>query len=205
MNSSNQQLLSSFLTHLRVDRGVASRTLFNYRLDLQRYFIYLEREKVDPLAVTRKDLMSYLWERKETDTAEASSLARYVASLRSFYRFLALEEKIARDPAALLTTPRKTERLPKALSVDEVERLITGVQGTEIPAVRLRAMIEVLYASGLRVGELTGLRQDHVDLRVGFVRVVGKGGKERIVPLGERARWAVQAWLDVRPPTAAFA
>jgi len=186
-----------------VDRGVASRTLLNYRLDIERFLSYTDKQRIDPLSANRKELTDYLWERKETDAAEPSSLARYVASLRAFYRFLVLEEKISKDPAALLTTPRKAERLPKALSIDEVSSLMTAVQGTDIPAVRLRAMLEVMYASGLRVSELTQLRRDQVDLRVGYVRVIGKGAKERIVPLGERARWAVQAWLDIRPETPA--
>jgi integrase/recombinase XerD len=167
-------LLDDFLTHLRVDRGVSSRTLVNYRLDMESYLAFMAENHLDPLTATRKELMAYLWERKDKDSSEPASLARYVASLRAFYRFLALEDKITRDPAALLTSPRKPERLPKALTVDEVSALITAVKGTKPASVRLRAMLEVMYGAGLRVSELTNLRRDQIDLRVGFVRVVGK-------------------------------
>lgn len=175
----------------------------NYRLDIERYLAHLDAATLDALTVSRKALMNYLWERKEKDNAGPASLARYVASLRAFYRYLMMEEKITRDPAALLTSPRKPERLPKSLTVAEVSALMTSVQGTHPAALRLRAMLEVMYASGLRVSELTGLRSDQIDLRVGFVRVVGKGSKERIVPLGKRASDAVEAWLHVRPETPA--
>src|SRR5204863_3652320 len=122
---------------------------------------------------------------------------------RAFYRFLVSEEIIVKDPAGLLQTPRKPERLPRYLSVDEVSRLITSVRGSDGRSVRLRAMLELMYAAGLRVSELTQLRLDQIDLKVGYVRVYGKGNKERVVPIGDRARLAVQGYLNHRPQTAA--
>jgi len=196
--NANALLLDVFLTHLRVDRGVSPRTLASYRLDIQAYLRTLEKAGLNPLKIQREQLTEYLWQKK-AEGREPTSVARYIATLRAFYRFLILEEKITRDPAALLSSPKKHERLPKSLSVEEVSALMTSVQGRKPASIRMRAMLEVMYAAGLRVGELTQLRMDNVDLKVGYVRVLGKGSKERIVPIGERARLAVQSWLDVRP------
>ncbi len=198
----SQELLEAFLQHLRVDRGVSSRTLVNYRIDLVHYLRYLVSISKEPLTVMREDLTAYLWHRKSSGV-QSSSLARYIASLRSFYRFLLAEESIPADPAALLQSPRKAERLPRYLTVEEVSRLMTGVGTSKDRQVRLRAMLELMYAAGLRVSELTGMRLDSLDLKVGCVRVLGKGGKERVVPIGERARLAVRGYLDVRPETPA--
>jgi integrase/recombinase XerD len=126
-----------------------------------------------------------------------------MASLRSFYRFLVAEEMILTDPSALLRSPRKVERLPRYLTVEEVSRLLTAVGSSTPRQVRLRAMLELMYAAGLRVSELTGVRLDSIDLKVGYVRVLGKGSKERVVPIGERARLAVGGYLDQRPETPA--
>ena len=200
--SASHELLEAFLQHLRVDRGVSRRTLINYRIDLVHFLKYLSKSSKDPLAITREDLTEYLWHRKSLGL-QPSSLGRYMATLRAFYRFLQAEEKIPADPSALLHGPRKAERLPRYLTVEEVSRLMTAVGTSKGRQIRLRAMLELMYAAGLRVSELTGVRLDAIDLRVGYVRVLGKGGKERVVPIGERARLAVQGYLDVRPETAA--
>jgi integrase/recombinase XerD len=202
LGAASQKLLDGFLQHLRVDRGVSPRTLINYRIDLVSYLRYLSSVSKDPLKVTREDITNYLWQRK-SGGVQASSVARYMASLRSFYRFLQAEESIGSDPSVLLRGPRKTERLPRYLSIDEISRLLTGVGASKDRQIRLRAMLELMYASGLRVSELTGVRLDSIDLKLGCVRVLGKGGKERVVPIGERARMAVQGYLDVRPETPA--
>ncbi len=202
MTGQSKELLSSFLRHLRVDRGVSPRTLINYRVDLVHYLQYLSQRSKDPLAVTREDLTEYLWHRKSSGV-QSSSIARYMASLRAFYRFMLAEENIASDPATLLRSPRKAERLPRYLSVEEVSRLLTTLGSSKGRQIRLRAMMELMYAAGLRVSELTGVRLDSVDLIFGYVRVLGKWGKERIVPIGERARMAIQGYLDLRPETAA--
>ena len=195
-------ILEAFLQHLRVDRGVSPRTLVNYRIDLLRYLQYLAQASKDPLSVTREDLTAYLWHRKSAGV-QAASIARYMASLRAFYRFLLADERLVADPATLLRSPRKAEKLPRYLTVGEVSRLITGAGATKAREIRLRAMLELMYAAGLRVSELTGVRLDSIDLKLGCVRVLGKGGKERVVPVGERARLAVQGYLHQRPPTPA--
>ena len=198
----SHELLEAFLQHLRVDRGVSPRTLINYRIDLVAYLSHLATVSKDLLTVTREDLTNYLWQRKSRG-AQPSSMARYIASLRAFYRFLLAEEHIPADPSALLRGPRKTERLPRYLTVEEVSRLLTGVGAANARQIRLRAMLELMYAAGLHVSALTGSRLDAIDLKLGCVRVLGKGGKERVVPIGERARLAIQGYLDTRPETPA--
>ncbi len=200
--NASQELLEAFLQHLRVDRGLSPRTLINYRIDLVHYLGHLAKSSKDPIKISRENLTEYLWERKSKGV-QPSSIARYMASLRSFYRFLLAEETIIGDPATLLRSPRKAERLPRYLTVEEVSRLLTAVGTSKARNIRLRAMLELMYAAGLRVSELTGVRLDSIDLKVGYVRVLGKGGKERIVPIGERARLAVQGYLDQRPETPA--
>jgi len=198
----SQDLLEAFLQHLRVDRGVSPRTLINYRIDLVHFLEYLAKSSKDPLKIAREDLTEYLWFRKSAGMQPAS-IGRYMATLRAFYRFLLVEEKTQMDPASLLHSPRKAERLPRYLTVEEISRLMLAAGSTKARQVRLRAMLELMYAAGLRVSELTGVRMDAIDLKVGYVRVFGKGGKERVVPIGERARLAVQGYLSQRPQTPA--
>jgi len=195
---SSQELLDSYLRFLRVERGLALRTLSSYRQDLESYLAHLQSKSINPLTVTRDELTDYLWSKKSKGE-QATSVARYIASLRSFYRFLLAEEKIKKDPAALLQTPRLPERLPRYLTIEEMTRLFAALQANRPAMTRLRAMLEVMYAAGLRVSELVGLTMDQLDLSVGYVRVRGKGGKERVVPIGSRARLAVEGYLRVRP------
>ena len=199
---SDSEVLESFLRHLRVERGVSPRTLISYKTDLRAYLLWLTERQKDPLHVTHEDLTDYLWSRK-SQGIQATSLARYIASLRSFYRFLLADGHLDKDPSAFLQTPRKPERLPRYLSVEEVSRLMSSIRGQRLPRVRLRAMLELMYATGLRVSELTQLTFDQLDLSVGYVRAFGKGSKERIVPVGERARLAIQGYLNRRPETPA--
>ncbi len=195
-------LLEAFLQHLRVDRGVSPRTLINYKIDLTSFLHYLDTKSKDPKKIVREDITDYLWQRK-AGGVQPASIARYIASLRAFYRFLIAEEKIKTDPAMLLRSPRKAERLPRYLTIEEISRLLTSVGTSKARQVRLGAMLELMYAAGLRVSELTTVRMDAIDLKVGYVRVFGKGGKERVVPIGERARMAIQGYLDHRPVTPA--
>jgi integrase/recombinase XerD len=196
------ELLQPYLRYLRVDRGLSSNTVENYEADLRVYFIYLKGQGLNPLRVQKDDLTDYLWHRKSSGE-QASSVARYIASLRSFYRFLCSENLIPKDPTALLQSPRKPERLPRYLSTEEVNRLMGVLRSGHPASVRLRGMLELMYAAGLRVSELVTLTHDRLDLKVGYVRILGKGGKERVVPIGERARLAVQAYLAIRAPAPA--
>jgi integrase/recombinase XerD len=187
--------VEEFLTWLAAERGRSPNTLAAYRRDLQAYWSWLAERGVALGAVTEDDVVAYVhWQR---DAGKApSSVARALVAIRSLHRFLALEGLAPGDPAVDVEVPRVPQGLPKALTEDEVERLISAVVGDDGAARRDRAMLEVLYGSGLRISELVGLSLRDLDLEAGLVRVLGKGNKERVVPLGRLSIEALQAWLS---------
>ncbi|MCL6621683.1 MAG: site-specific tyrosine recombinase XerD [Syntrophobacterales bacterium] len=175
--------LERYLHHLSVERGLAPLTLEAYARDLQelrRFVAALGRQGWEEVSLP--DLMDYL-RRLEARGLSARSRARHLSALRRFFRFLEREEEISANPATLLNTPRLPARLPQVLSEAQVEALLTAPEGTTPWGQRDAALLEVLYATGLRVSELVGLTLRQVDLTRGLVRVTGKGGKERLVPL----------------------
>jgi len=189
---------------------VADNTLASYRRDLARYREFLAgRGIVDPAAVQEADVTDFLAALREGGPERpglsASSAARTLVAVRGFHRFLALEGAVGADPAAAVSPPRPPKRLPKAIGVDEVERLLDAASLGDTPtSLRDRALLEVLYGAGARISEAVGLDLDDIDLDAGAVRLLGKGDKERIVPLGTYAREAVTAYLvRARPALAA--
>jgi integrase/recombinase XerD len=190
-----------YLDYLAVERGLAANTLSAYRRDLHRYAGWLAAAGVDdPAAADEADLVAFLGALRAgstpTGTAyRASSIARSLAAVRGFHRFLVRERLAGADPSRDLGTPKVPANLPKALSVEEVEALLAAVAGHDRLAMRDRALLETLYAAGLRVSEATGLDVDDLDLEDGVVRAFGKGAKERLVPIGRAARRALEAYL----------
>jgi integrase/recombinase XerD len=199
-----------WLDHLRVERGAADNTLTSYRRDLSRYEQFLgSREIQDPAAVRESDVSDFLASLREgtpeRPPLSASSTARTLVAVRGLHRFLALEGVTETDPAVGVTPPKVPKRLPKAISVGDVERLLAAASVGDSPAaLRDRAMLEVLYGGGARISEAVGLDLDDIDLEQESVRLLGKGGKERVVPLGHYAREAVTAYtVRARPSLAA--
>jgi integrase/recombinase XerD len=191
--------LQEFLDHLRVERKLAANTLAAYGTDLKSYFRYLVRAGLALEAVTAETLAEFLWARR-TEGLKPASLLRLAGALKQFHRYLKREGHAAQDPTATLTGPKKPERLPNVLTDEEVRRLLTHAPSPpRFADRRFRAMIELLYATGLRVSEMVSLKRDQVDLEVGFVRAWGKGGKERVVPMNRRAIAALQGLLAERP------
>ena len=200
------------MDHLRVERGAADNTLSSYRRDLARYEQFLTGRGIgDPASVRESDVTSFLASLREGTPGRAplsaSSAARTLVAVRGFHRFLALEGITNTDPAQGVAPPRVPKRLPKAISVTEVERLLSAASLGDTPAsLRDRAMLEVLYGAGARISEVVGLDLDDVDLDrgQGSVRLFGKGGKERVVPLGRYAQDAVTTYtVRARPSLAA--
>jgi site-specific recombinase XerD len=197
--------LDAFTSHLALEQGRSQHTVAAYRRDVTD----LSRTcaawgYVHPGEVDRRVLRRYLADLDERGYAR-STIARRVASLRGFYALLERRGMVAEDPAVLITAPRQGRHLPRVLRVDEVDRLLVA-PALETPAGgRDRALLELLYASGARVAEACGLDLDAVDLRQEVVRLAGKGGKERIVPLGEPAVDAIQAYLSAGRPALAAA
>jgi integrase/recombinase XerD len=193
-------LTFDFLGHLELERGLSRNTLEAYRSDLQQFAEFLERRGLDPLTVKKVDLMDFVSELATGGAGRApaapATLQRKIACLRSFYRHLRREQIVDHDPAAELRAPRSRARLPNVLSRDEVARLLDQPRGTTPAALRDRALLETMYACGLRASEAIGLELSELDLDAGILRARGKGSKERIVPLGGKAIEALRAYLE---------
>ncbi|MEU4510264.1 site-specific tyrosine recombinase XerD [Nonomuraea wenchangensis] len=194
-----EAVLSSYLAHLAVERGLAANTLASYRRDLRRYVEHLQaRGRAELGEVGEADVQAFLAALREGDGEHpalvASSAARAVSAVRGLHRFALREGVTAHDPAHQVRPPRQLRRLPKAIAVDEVERLIaaSGPDGAPL-TLRNRALLEVLYGTGARISEAVGLAVD--DLEDDQVRLRGKGGRTRVVPLGRYARAALDAYL----------
>ena len=199
-----------YLDHLAVERGLSENTLVAYRQDLRRYLGFLGRREIRRVedvdgATIRAFVASLSASTHGPDDApyRATSVARALSSVRSFHRFLVREGVVDHDPTAGVPQPRLPRSLPRPLPVEDVRRLLEAPDSETPTGVRDRAILELLYGSGLRISELTGLDVDDVDLEEGSVRVLGKGGKEREVPLGSFAADAVTAYLTRGRPALA--
>ncbi|MDP9344784.1 MAG: site-specific tyrosine recombinase XerD [Actinomycetota bacterium] len=194
-----EHLLLDFLAYLEFERGLSRNTLEAYRSDLLQFGACLRRRGVEAPAAQHADLSGFLAELASGGPDRApvapATLQRKAACLRSFYRHLRREAIIDHDPTADLRAPRKSQKLPEVLSRDEVAQLLAAPRGNRPPALRDRALLELMYACGLRASEATGLDVRDVDLVAGVLRARGKGSKERLVPVGRTAIAAVRAYL----------
>jgi integrase/recombinase XerD len=201
-----------YLDHLAVERGLSANTIGAYRRDLRRYVTFCTRRGISrPADVDESAIRSFLASLSASTYGQderayrATSVARTLSAVRSFHRFLAREGAAPGDPAAGVTGPRLPRSLPRAIGVDEVGRLLEAPDPGAPVGSRDRAIMELLYGSGLRISELIGLDVDDVGLEEGSLRVLGKGGKEREVPLGRYGREALEAYLTRARPLFASA
>ena len=188
-----EKILADYAYYLSLERSLSPHTAAGYCSDVRRFFASCPKE---PAQVTTADLLDYL-EGLPEDFSKRSQ-ARELSALRSFFGYLVLEGERQDNPCDGIDTPKLGRYLPEVLSVEEVEAILESVDTGSAFGLRDRAILEVLYGCGLRVSEVTGLRISHIFMEEGFVRVVGKGDKERLVPLGEMAARAVEAYLPVR-------
>lgn len=188
--------VEDFVRYLTVSRGASPRTVTAYRQDLKAFTAYLEPQGVPLEKATHLHIRGFLG--VESVKLAAASRARRLAGLKSFYKFLQRRGVIPANPARRLKAPKLPERLPRAVPVDEVFALMDAPDSDRVLGLRDAAMLELLYGSGLRVSELVGLDLDGLDLRGRSVRVLGKGNKERVCPLGSASIDALQQWLEVR-------
>jgi len=186
--------ISSFLTHVQVEKGLAVNTLSAYRRDLAKFEDFAKKRKLALVAVKRDDLVDFLASLYR-QKLESKTVARHLVTLRNFFRHAQVEELITEDPTAHLESPKIRRSLPGYLRLEEVEKLLELPDQTTPLGLRDRAMLEVLYSTGLRVSELTSLRVMDLDTKVGCVRCIGKGDKERIVPVGRKALAIVEKYL----------
>jgi integrase/recombinase XerD len=184
-----------FLDYLAVERGLAKNSLASYQHDLKRFTAWLEDQKIAIDAVERLHIVRYFQALRRAGIS-ARSVARALAAIRGMFRFLVAERHLKRDPTENIENPKLWTTLPKALQPAEVEALLASPDRTKPEGLRDAAMLELLYATGLRVSELIRVRVDEVILDAGFLRTIGKGSKERIVPFGDTARDAIVAYME---------
>lgn len=189
------EFLELFLDYLSIEKGLSKNTLLAYRRDLKRYLGFLKthgRPSLD--AVTRKEIMDFLVEDRERGL-NPSSVSRALVAVRMFHRFLAQEGKIPQDVTDVLEAPKLWKHLPEVLSLSEVETLLKAPNFRKLQGLRDQAVLELMYATGLRASEVTNLKTAHLNLEAGILRVTGKGDKQRVVPVGKAAKKSVDAYL----------
>lgn len=200
--------IEQFCQYLSIERNVSPHTLKGYGADLEQFMEFVRRERGGDAAVAAVDhlLIRRFMALLHRDHKK-SSVGRKLAAIRAFFKYLLREGRVVKNPAALIAAPKQEKRVPFHLNIDQVTALVEAPKGDEILSVRDRVIMETLYSCGLRVSELTGLDVGGVDTGNALVRVLGKGGKERIAPLGSQARKAIDAYLLARnnpPPDAPF-
>lgn len=195
MQESVENLIDRYLNFLLVEKGLSSKTLDAYSRDLVRFHAFLIANSIEFLSEEdTPTILRYLIAMRREEL-KAKSRARHLVTIRGFYKFLVQEGLLSSDPARQIDLPKSGVKLPDVLSVDEVKRLLEAPDLAKPPGIRDAAMLELLYAAGLRVSELIGLKLQDVNLQGGYVRVIGKGAKERIVPIGHYAGDKIQLYL----------
>ena len=188
------KLIPEFLIYLSAEKGLSKNTLLSYSSDLKIFKNCILKTNTGPLSVSHEQITEFLWQLKLSGH-KPRSIYRMIETLRQFYRFLISESKLDNDPTLNLMPPKVSPSLPKYLSVREVEKLLSSIDGKKLRDIRNRAMIELMYACGLRVSELVNMTLSNIDLGLGFVKVTGKGMKERLVPLGKSSKLYMQKYL----------
>src|SRR5262249_22046176 len=186
--------ISSFLTHVKVEKGLSLNTYSAYKRDLSKFEEFAKKHKLELAKITRNELVDFLASLYRQQL-ESKTVARHLVTLRNFFRYAQVQDLIAEDPAANLESPKIRKSLPGYLRLEEVEKLLEQPDARTPLGLRDLAMLEVLYSTGLRVSELTSLRVADLDTKAGCVRCIGKGDKERVVPVGRKALGMVEKYL----------
>ncbi len=189
--------LDEFTRWLLLEKGLSGNSISSYRSDLHPFFHFLETRNASPLTLNAEDALVFRAQLSQQGY-KANTLARKLSALRQFYRFLLVKKHVSENPFAAQRTPKLSKSLPKPLSEAEIEALLQVPDVSEITGLRDKAMLEVMYAAGLRVSELVDLKLGQVNLNRGLLRIHGKGNKERLVPLGEVAADALENYLNAR-------
>lgn len=194
------KLLNGFMEYILVEKGLSPNTLEAYRRDIRKLITYLaSRNIVRSEEIDRDIISAYIYHLRKSKDSPAT-IARQIASIKGFFRFLCLEKILKVDPTLHLESPRLPQKLPMVLSEEEAGTLVQGEEGGEAIQLRNKSMLELMYATGMRVSELTSLDVKQVDLEMSFVRCIGKGNKERIIPLGSFALKSVREYLEKGRP-----
>lgn len=193
-------MIEEFLIYLRVEKGLAVNTLEAYENDLKKFNTYLKEKRIVVLEDIEQNLLAGYGYYLRQQGNSPVSIARQLASLRGLFKYLCLEGYLKKDPTIYLETPKLPQKLPQVLSEIEVEKLLAGPQGTQPLVLRDKAMLELMYATGMRVSEVVTLTQANLNLELGYIRCLGKGNRERIIPLGEIALKSLSVYLNKGRP-----
>jgi integrase/recombinase XerD len=195
-----KELIDSFLDYLSVERALAKNTILAYRADLNLYLDFIEKRGILVLSkASKNDIIEFMLAQKGQGVSP-TSIARRLAAIRMFHRFLARERVLKSDPTTLIDSPKLWKKVPDTLSLNEVEALISQPDLRQPQGIRDKAILETLYATGMRVSELSNLKINNVNLDIGFLRCTGKGNKERIIPLGKKAIHSIKRYLEFSRP-----
>ena len=190
--------VSEYTDYLKIEKRQSQNTLAAYRRDVSRFAKYLPNKRLDDAKIS--DVRSFLVFLRNKEGLAPSSVARCLSSLKSFYDYLFVENLISENPTETIASPRPLRKLPNVMSVEEVDALITAPDINTLAGIRDLAMLELIYATGLRVSELVSLKMSAVDLEVGYLRSLGKGSKERVVPIGDVAKTAIESYVNNARP-----
>ena len=195
-----KELIEAFLNYLSVERGLANNTIISYRVDLFSYSDFLMKHHVDALAkINKNDVVNFMLHEKDKGIA-ANSISRRLAAIRMFHRFLTRERILKTDPTSLIDSPKLWKKIPETLSLNEIDSLLSQPDIRDKQGIRDKAILETLYATGMRVSEAANLKTDNVNLDIGFLRCIGKGNKERVIPLGRKSISCIKRYLEVSRP-----
>ncbi len=194
------ELIEQFLSYISVERGMANNTLSSYKRDLVRFANFLKSRKVDSIdGVSRQLINAFMMAEKERGLG-SNSISRELACIKSFFKFLMKENIVKEDAATIIESPKLWKKLPFTLSISEVEVLLNTPNVRDPMEMRDKACLELMYATGMRVSELVNLKMDDINMAVGFVKCLGKGSKERIVPFGKKAKESIERYLEKSRP-----
>ena len=195
-------IIQGFLSYLTAEKGLSKNTAASYQLDLKKFHAFLTARNTDFLSFSKSDIVDFIQKLRD-ESYSAASICRFISTIRGLCKYLLVERRITEDPSENLQAPKKWERLPKAISIEDVKRLLEASYADTLSkpvANRDYVMFELLYSSGLRVSELISLRLEDISFDAGFLRVIGKGSKERIVPLHMRALERLKRFISLERP-----
>ncbi|PTF99242.1 site-specific tyrosine recombinase XerD [Staphylococcus chromogenes] len=195
-----QDVVDEYLRFIQIEKGLSENTIAAYRRDLNHYLNYLAAQKISNLDFIDRQIVQQWFGVLHDEGRSTKSIARFTSTIRSFHQFALREKYAAKDPTVLIETPKYERKLPDVLSIDEIDLLLTTPETSKNNGYRDRTMLELLYATGIRVSELINIEVEDVNLLMGFVKVYGKGNKERIIPLGETVIELLKTYIEnVRP------
>lgn len=195
-----KELIDSFLDYLSVERALAKNTILAYRQDLNIYLDFMAKRQIQGLSkIDKNDIVEFMFSQKDSGVSP-TSISRRLAAIRMFHRFLSRERILKADPSILIDSPKLWKKVPDTLSLNEVEALISQPEVRNYQGARDKAILETLYATGMRVSESCDLKTNNVNLDIGFLRCIGKGNKERIIPLGKKAIHSIKRYLEFSRP-----